>query len=34
MLIVRKEAEEDIQQTYDWYTSAEHKLGIQFVNEV
>ncbi|MEE9432540.1 MAG: type II toxin-antitoxin system RelE/ParE family toxin [Melioribacteraceae bacterium] len=34
MLIVRKKAEEDTQQAYDWYTSAEQKLGIQFINEV
>jgi len=34
MLIVRKEAEEDIQEAYDWYEYQRTNLGVAFVSEV
>ena len=34
MLIIRKEAEEDINETYEWYEEKQTNLGVEFVSEV
>jgi plasmid stabilization system protein ParE len=34
MLIIRKEAEEDIKSTYEWYEEKRINLGVAFVEEV
>ena len=34
MLIIRKEAEEDIKQAYEWYEEQRVNLGIAFVDEI
>ncbi len=34
MLIIRKEAELDIQNAYDWYESQQRFLGASFLSEV
>ena len=34
MLIVRKETEEDIKKTYDWYEGQRTNLGAEFVSAV
>ncbi|MCP5137791.1 MAG: type II toxin-antitoxin system RelE/ParE family toxin [Gammaproteobacteria bacterium] len=34
MLIIRKEAEEDIKTTYEWYEEQRINLGVAFVEEV
>ncbi len=34
MIIIRPEAENDIQQAYEWYSSIQAKLGIRFIKEI
>lgn len=34
MLIVRKEAEQDIKQAFDWYEAQLENLGLSFLTEV
>ena len=34
MLIIRKEAEEDIKSAYEWYEEQQINLGITFVEEI
>ena len=34
MLILRKEAEEDIREAYDWYESQHQFLGTSFLSEI
>ncbi len=34
MLLVRKEAEEDIRQAYEWYEEKHKNLGIAFIDEI
>ncbi len=34
MLIVRKEAEEDVRSAYEWYEDKQVGLGTQFVQEI
>lgn len=34
MLIIRKEAEEDIKATYEWYEEQRINLGLAFVEEI
>lgn len=34
MLIIRKEAEEDIKSAYEWYEERQINLGIAFVEEI
>ena len=34
MLILRKEAEEDIREAYDWYESQRQFLGRSFLSEI
>lgn len=34
MLILRKEAEEDIKEAYDWYESQRENLGQAFITEI
>ena len=34
MLIIRKEAEEDIKSAYEWYEEQRINLGIAFVDEI
>lgn len=34
MLVLRKEAEDDINVVYDWYEVSRRGLGVEFVSEV
>ncbi len=34
MLIIRKEAEEDVKSAYEWYEDKQIGLGMQFIEEV
>ncbi|HXK56281.1 MAG: type II toxin-antitoxin system RelE/ParE family toxin [Gammaproteobacteria bacterium] len=34
MLIVRKEAEQDLKQAFDWYEAQRKNLGLSFLTEV
>ena len=34
MLILRKEAEQDLKETHEWYEAQRQNLGIEFIDEI
>ena len=34
MLILRKEAEQDLKETHEWYEAQRQNLGTEFIDEI
>ncbi|SEM84715.1 hypothetical protein [Nitrosomonas marina] len=34
MLTLRKEAEQDLKEAYEWYEAQRQNLGIEFIDEI